>query len=58
MQGLTKLDAATWADRVDLASWTKILVDKWGWSDIVLGGLVALLHTRYAKPFSLSLAMS
>jgi U3 small nucleolar RNA-associated protein 20 len=52
MQALAKSSHTTQLDMVDLASWTKKSVVKWGWSENVLAGLVAVLHNRCAR-FSL-----
>jgi len=46
MQILEKRDPVEWAARADLASWTKISVQHWGWSYTVLGGLYGLSQAR------------
>ena len=46
MQTLEKRDPAEWATRVDLASWTKMSAQHWGWSPAVLGGLYGLSQAR------------
>ena len=39
--------AKEWADIVDLSKWTSRFVEKWGWSGQALGGLAALVRSRY-----------
>lgn len=46
MQGLSRRDSSEWLHRVDIRSWTRICVEKWGWSDTVLNALVSLSTAR------------
>jgi len=47
MQGLAKRNSTEWINLIDLMSWTRKCVEKWGWSASVLGGLVALSQMKY-----------
>lgn len=47
MQALAKRPSGEWEKQVDLVSWARTLIQRWGWSDLVLGGLVALVHARW-----------
>lgn len=46
MQNLAKQNS-DWAMTVDLTSWTRTAIEKWGSSEDVLAGLVALSNSRY-----------
>lgn len=46
MQALAKRASGEWEKEADLASWARTSIERWGWSDVVLGGVVALVRTR------------
>ncbi|KAI0667027.1 armadillo-type protein [Trametes maxima] len=45
---LSRRPVSEWADTVDVVSWTKKIVGRWGWSSRALGGLGSLVRARYA----------
>ena len=47
MQVLAKRNLDEWEGGVDVAEWLRVCVEKWCWSDNVIGALVELLHARY-----------
>jgi U3 small nucleolar RNA-associated protein 20 len=53
MHALSRCQSASWDTQVDLSAWTKKVVDRWSWSEIVLKGLVALLEAWYFLDFFL-----
>jgi U3 small nucleolar RNA-associated protein 20 len=47
MQALAKRIPEEWEGEVDLVEWSRTCIEKWGWSDNVISGLVELLRARY-----------
>lgn len=47
MQALAKRPLGEWEERIDLETWLRTAVEKWGWSDVVLGGVVDLVRARW-----------
>lgn len=50
MQGLAKEPSQEWAYHVDLTSWTRKMVEIWGWNETVLSGLVNVIAAQYVLP--------
>ncbi|EPQ55347.1 hypothetical protein GLOTRDRAFT_42472 [Gloeophyllum trabeum ATCC 11539] len=51
MEALSKCRHSEWHQRVDLTLWTENVVQRWGWSEGVLGGMVSLIDAGCA-PFN------
>ncbi|KZT04836.1 uncharacterized protein LAESUDRAFT_682314 [Laetiporus sulphureus 93-53] len=58
MRSLSMRQPAEWSNDVPLSSWTQVIVEKWNWSGVALGGLVALIRTRYVCNADTSIKMT
>lgn len=50
LRTIAKQRPASWVNRVDILSWSRSCVERWAWSEAVLGGLVDLIHAKYVHP--------
>src|ERR1700759_1321206 len=47
MQALAKRASAEWEKQIDMESWARTSIERWGWSDVVLGGVEVLVRARW-----------